>query len=197
MGNMCSRYEMDGTRDAVVLRFGLLSAPEFPPLPELRPTDAAPVIVAPGRAELLAWGLDVAWSRGPLINARAETLAEKKTFREILKQRCLIPASAYFEWRAEGSRRVKTRVARKDAALFAFAGLRGGGRFTIVTCPPAPEIAHVHDRMPVVLEAETEAAWLDTGLPFAALGDLLVPLAGGVLACTDAQPTPRQGELFG
>ncbi len=147
--------------------------------PELRPTNRAPVIAGGRRAHLLVWGLPAPWNDKPLINARAETLARKKTFRPLLGNRCLVPATAYFEWRGEGRRKLKMRIAPADGGLMAFAGLTDGDHFTIITCAPAPAIAHIHDRMPVILDAGAEEPWLDLGLPFTAVDALLVPYAGG------------------
>ena len=75
----------------------------------IRRGDAGPV----GR--LLGWGLGVDWTAKPLINARAETLAEKRTFRPLLERRCLVPATAYFEWRKDGKARHKNRIRPEDA----------------------------------------------------------------------------------
>ena len=163
----------------------------------VRGTNRALVIAGGRRARLLVWGLPATWNGKPLINARAETLARKKTFRPLLGNRCLVPATAYFEWRGEGRHKLKMRIAPADGGLMAFAGLTDGDHFTIITCAPAPAIAHIHDRMPVILDAGAEGPWLDLGLPFAAVGALLVPYAGGRLAA-DEDPLPRrEPDLFG
>ena len=134
-----------------------------------RATDQALIIdrrlgEGPG-ARLLGWGLPVEWDAKPLINARAETLAEKKTFQPLLDARCLVPATAYFEWRKASAGKLKNRIAPSDGGLFAFAGLMDGRRFTIITCRPAPEIAHIHGRMPVILDRRAEPKWIDPGVP--------------------------------
>ena len=85
---------------------------EFAPRPEIRPTDAAPVILAGGEARLMSWGLTASWSKKPLINARSESLAQRKSFKPLLGGRCAVPASAYFEGRQAGWRRRKMRIAR-------------------------------------------------------------------------------------
>ncbi len=203
---MCSRYEFDvHARDLasgdLFDRFGLSSMPfgDSPPGPLIRPTDRA-MIIAGGdggrrRARMQEWGLSVSWDSKPLINARAETLEDKPTFRPLLRNRCLVPATAYFEWRREGCRRLKNRIAPEDNGLFAFAGLVDGGRFTIITCAPGPAIAHVHDRMPVILARNGEAAWLDPGLPFVRVKPLLVPFPA--MAADEDAPPDRQPDLFG
>ncbi len=190
---MCSRYELNATTQDLVERFDPVDIPDEITRVEIRPTNPAPVIDGTHRLRMALWGLAVSWDTKPLINARAETLERKKTFRPLLAGRCLVPATAYFEWRRDGSRRLKNRIAPADGKLFAFAGLTDGERFTIVTCRPAPPIAHIHDRMPVILEAEAEAAWLDEARPFAEVKPLLAPFAADLAA--NEQP-PREPDLF-
>ena len=210
---MCSRYELNASPRDLVDRFDLFDSPDVaprgsrgrpphlysggtPPVApraEIRPTNLAPVIDGAHRLWMAQWGLAVSWDTKPLINARAETLERKKSFRPLLASRCLVPATAYFEWRRDGSRRLKNRIAPADGGLFAFAGLTDGERFTIVTCAPAAPIAHIHDRMPVILEADGEAAWLDGARPFADVKPLLAPFAAALAASEQA---PRQPDLF-
>lgn len=198
---MCARYELSDESERVQFRFELTTAPEFMPAPEIRPTNRVPVIAgnatgAGGAALMLRWGLIVDWNTKPQINARAETLEERKTFLPLLGARCLVPASAYFEWRKDGKAKIKTRIARRDGEIMAFAGLIKDDRFTIITCAPAPEIAHIHNRMPAILAPETEARWLDPGRPFGDLRGLLVPYPGALLDWAEIAPRPRQPDLF-
>lgn len=195
---MCSRFEIDGESDHLEERFDL---DEMPPgymaMPEVRPTNAVPVIDHDRRAIMMRWGLETSWDNKPLINARAETLAQKKTFVPLLGNRLLVPASAYFEWRRDVSAKIKTRIARRDGELFAFAGLTDGKAFTIVTCVPSPEIAYIHTRMPVILKPEDEAAWLDPDAEFGHVAPLLAPYPGALLEAREvAPPPPRQGQLL-
>ena len=167
---MCSRFEMGARAGDLGRRFGLEAAPTLPNTPELRPTDPALVIGAwagdeagnnvPG-PRILGWGLAVPWDAKPLINARAETLAQKQTFRPLLNTRCLVPATAYFEWRKVGKAKLKNRIALLQGGIFAFAGLTDDERFTIVTCAPSPAIAHIHDRMPVIPDRRADGPWID------------------------------------
>ena len=186
---MCSRFEMEAGAGAIAQRFSLAAPPPLANAPELRPTDPA-LVIAPEGPCLLGWGLSVEWDAKPLINARAETLSRKKTFRPLLESRCLVPATAYFEWRKDGGARRKNRIGLADGTLFAFAGLSDGERFTIVTCRPSPAIAHIHDRMPVMLAAEAEARWLDPGVSFADVSGLLVPYQAGPLKAEEKTPPP-------
>lgn len=203
---MCSRFEMNAQPRELARRFGLKSPPPVPNAPELRPTNQALVIDrahAGGggpAGRLLAWGLVVTWDNKLLINARAETLAEKRTFRPLLGSRCLVPATAWFEWKKVGRAKLKNRIAPADGGVFAFAGLADGERFTIVTCASAPALAHIHHRMPVVLEPGAEAAWIDSRVSFAEVKGLLVPYAGALTAVEDTPPgigRPGNADLFG
>lgn len=194
---MCSRYELNATAREVGLRFGLTVPPPMPNRAEVRPTDPALAILPGGEGRLLRWGLEVGWDKRPLINARAETLASRSAFKRLLGSRVLIPASAWWEWQtgADGKTKTKYRLAPAQGGLFALAGLADGERFTVVTCAPAPAIAHVHDRMPVLLPAEAEAVWLDPAVPFEQVAAALGPTAAEVAAVLDADK-PVQGSLF-
>ena len=116
---------------------------------------------------LLIWVLIAEWSQKPLINARAETIGEKKTFQPLLGNRCLVPATAYFEWRKSGGAKLKNRIAPADGGVLAFAGLSYGERFTVITCRPASGIAHIHGRMPAILAKAAEERWIHPGPSFA------------------------------
>lgn len=195
---MCSRYDLSANPSRLAERFRLSVPPPDLARPEIRPTDRALVIVADGdrQGRALGWGL-VSWDGKPLINARAETLTERKTFRALLERRCAVPATAYFEWRQDGQRRLKNRIAPADGGIVSFAGLRDDDRFVIVTCPAAPAIAAINDRMPVILGGAAEDLWLDPKTPFDAVAWMLLPFAGGLNAQEEAPPPPRQGDLFG
>lgn len=184
---MCSRFEMAAPAADIARRFSLAAAPPLPNTPELRPTDLA-LVIQPEGSRLLGWGLAVPWDAKPLINARAETLAQKPTFRPLLDTRCLVPATAYFEWRKAGKAKLKNRIALSEGGVFAFAGLTDGERFTIVTCLPAPAIAHIHERMPVILDRRAEAPWIDPGVPFAEVSGFLVPYQAESLKAEEETP---------
>ena len=193
---MCSRYELNSTSREIAQRFQLEQPPPMVNMAEVRPTDRALVIEAGGACRLLAWGLSVLWDKKPLINARAETLAEKKTFQTLLDNRCLVPASAYFEWRRDGKARFKNRIAPNAATPFAFAGLIDGDRFTIVTCAPQPAIAHIHERMPVILDRRAESPWIDPDVSFAEVSGLLVPYGAEPLKAEEETPTGQRSFPF-
>ena len=120
-----------------------------------------------------------------MINARSETVTERSAFREAFEQRrCLIPADGFYEWRAAGGVKIPMRITRRGEELFAFAGLwerwtRPGQdplyTFTILTTSPAPSIASIHDRMPVMLRPDQYDLWLDEKTDAATLQTLLQP----------------------
>jgi putative SOS response-associated peptidase YedK len=193
---MCSRYELNARPRDMMRRFDLMEEPPDLSAAEVRPTDRALAVDAGRRPLVLRWGLPAAWDGKPLINARAETLEEKKTFRPLLENRCLIPASAWFEWRRDGKNRLKNRITAVDGRLMAFAGLTDGENFTIVTCAPLAAIAHIHDRMPVVLGGDTETAWLDPTVVFADVAPLLFAYAGTTLNAFEEIPSGFQPDLF-
>lgn len=194
---MCARFEVNQQPNDLATRFGL---PDMPPainMSVIRPTDQALIIKPEGQAILCGWGFDVSWDKKPLINARAESLTEKKTFAPLLEQRCIIPATGYFEWRNTGDSKRKNSIHPSDQTVFSMAGLWGVDRFTIITCAPSPEIAFIHNRMPVILTPEGEAAWLNPDSPFKSVSHHLVPYDRARMIAEEDTPTPpRQADLF-
>jgi putative SOS response-associated peptidase YedK len=164
---MCARFEQKGC--------------------PIRPTDFATVLLPDGPA-LLRWGVPVAWESRPLINARAETLADRPTFRRLLCRRAIIPATAWWEWRD----RHRYRLGLAEGGRLAFAGLFDGDHFTLITRAAHALLAGVHDRMPAVLAPAAEADWL------AGATDMVGLLAepGLEYRVQSDEPPPRQGDLF-
>lgn len=173
---MCGRYELiDGKR--VYSRFQI--AQSMLPIPDnsdVRPTQQVVALQTDRVLSLMKWGLVPAWAKDPrigskLINARAEGIEHKPSFKKPLRfQRCIIPASAFFEWQGSPGAKVKYRIARQDGDLFGFAGLYdnwrdpSGGELatcTIITTQPNELMAPIHNRMPVILLPEDEERWLD------------------------------------
>jgi putative SOS response-associated peptidase YedK len=174
---------------------GELREPELTPRFNIAPTQQILVVRPDNKARewtFMRWGLVPSWARDaksgpPMINARAETLATKNSFREAFKKRrCLIPADGFFEWQKTGGKtKVPHYIRLANDRPFAFAGLwetrRGeeGDRLescTIVTCQPNALMATLHDRMPVILSADLCGPWLDPAIEdVAALQGMLQP----------------------
>ena len=195
---MCSRYELSVKPSEMARRFQLELSPPVVNAAVIRPSDQSLVVDAMG-ARLLCWGFQVSWDKKLVINARAESLVEKKTFQPLLDgNRCLVPASGYFEWQRDGKVRRKNRIAPITGGAFAFAGLTDGERFTIVTCLPSPGVAHIHDRMPVILAKQSEQHWIDAVNPYVSVAGLLRPYEEKGLVANEVLPTEvRQLNLFG
>lgn len=189
---MCGRYTLSVPAETIAEHFGLEAVPDLAPRFNIAPTQAAPVVRWSPAAEapalaFLRWGLVPAWAKdaagaGRLINARAETAADKPSFRAALRRRrCLVPADGFYEWRAEGGAKQPYHIARPDHAPFAFAGLwerwsRGAEpleTFTILTTDANAALRPLHDRMPVILDPADYDLWLD---PLATDPSLVEPL---------------------
>lgn len=191
---MCGRYTISVPAETLAQHFGLETVPDVTPRFNVAPTQAAPVVRLSMAAEapvldFLRWGLVPAWAKdasgaGRLINARAETVADKPSFRSAFRhRRCLVPADGFYEWRTEGGVKQPYRITRPDGAPFAFAGLWecwGKGdepleTFTILTTAASAVLQPLHDRMPVILDPADYALWLD---PAATDPAVLQPLLG-------------------
>jgi len=164
----------------------------------IAPTHQAYVVAndASGKFQVMEWGLVPHWSTdgknsGRLINARAEGIEEKPSFREPLRsRRCLVPADSFYEWRTEpGGRKAPYRILPENGDLLFMAGIwdewRHGDEikrtFSIITTVPNRELATLHDRMPALLpNPDVQRAWLSP-LPVDELLALLRPAPDGAL----------------
>jgi putative SOS response-associated peptidase YedK len=193
---MCGRFTLRSKPEAVAKEFGLPSMPLLELRYNVAPTQAVAAVrldsmTGQRRLDLLRWGLVPAWADGPtignrLINARAETVAERTAFRQaFLAQRCLVVADAFYEWakRQEG-RKQPFLIRRRDGRPFGFAGLwerwEGDDR-TIESCAVITTEANalvrpIHGRMPAILQPEDYGFWLDSAIrDKVTLGEVLVP----------------------
>lgn len=175
---MCGRFTRWHTAEEIAKRFEVEAAEEFAEARyNIAPSQAIPVITQPDARSVLVckWGLVPFWSKDPalgnkLINAKAETLAEKPSFKYALeKRRCLIPADGFYEWDKRGKPAQPMYIHRRDDGLFAFAGLWEECKLldgqllrtcTIITVPPNAVVGDFHQRMPALLRQEDEAVWL-------------------------------------
>lgn len=189
---MCGRYMVTANRKQLVERFAAQDAlATETPTGVISPSQTAAVVTMECKLETHRWGLKPEWeARGVLlINARAETLTQKPSFRDLLaRQRCLIPATGFFEWeRLPNGRKRPLFYRLLNRGLFGFAGLwtasgDGDGRaFTIITTEANEVVQPVHNRMPVMLSPEAEATWLRPDADSETLLGLLQPFAADQL----------------
>jgi putative SOS response-associated peptidase YedK len=167
------------------------------------PTEPVPVCVSHEVERIVVpmrWGLLPPWYRAPndrppLINARAEEIAEKPAFREAVRaRRCLLPADGFYEWSGEKGQRKPWVVRHRNGAVIAFAGIwqewRGQPTCAIVTCPANALLAPIHDRMPVIVAPEDFALWLGEAGTGAAR--LLLPAPEDALVAEEADAATRE-----
>jgi putative SOS response-associated peptidase YedK len=165
------------------------------------------------RGELLRWGLVPSWADTPatglkMINARVETVARRPAYRRAFERyRCLIIADGFYEWQAvpSGPKRA-FHITRRDREPFAFAGLWSiwgppeGPRLrscTILTTAANDAIADLHDRMPVILHRDQEAAWLDAATPAPVLYELAAGLGSPETALEAVGPAVNDARYDG
>lgn len=189
---MCGRYSLFAPVSDVEDRFDAMFEYAFEPRYNAAPNQSLPVVTneEPETIQRMEWGLVPSWtddrSDFGLINARAETLTEKGSFRESYEQRrCVVPADGFYEWTETDGGKAPYRVTLADESVFGMAGLWerwdppqrqtglgefGGGTvqeepdtvetFTIVTTEPNDVVGELHDRMAVVLDPEELSTWL-------------------------------------
>lgn len=205
---MCGRIVTKSTPQELQEAFKLVNVVASPERPNFNvpPSLEIPAVVNDGRRELdlLRWGLVPSWTRqlkgAPLMNnARAETLAEKRTFRSALeRRRCVILVDGFYEWRREGKDKTPFFIRRRDGRPLAFAGLWDSWQTpentllrscTVVTCGPNAVMRPIHDRMPVILDPGGFEEWLDAAHRDAAsLQQLLVPCPDDLLEVVQVAP---------
>ncbi len=179
---MCGRYTLRHDIQAIAQEFHVAPSLQSVPRYNIAPTQEVVSVLQNGDAhlEVLRWGLIPSWAKeesigSKMINARAETLAEKPSFKRLLhSKRCLVVADGFYEWKQEG-RGPKTPmyITLKDGGLFAFAGLWDAWKntdgqiirtCTIITTEPNELMASIHTRMPAILPRDAREIWLDTAL---------------------------------
>ncbi|WP_416897025.1 MAG: SOS response-associated peptidase [Minwuia sp.] len=208
---MCGRYSLTTPLEALRRVFAFEGSPNLQPRYNIAPTQEAPVFRRHPDGRLLChplrWGLIPSWSKdmsgaARMINARAETVAEKPAFRAAFaRRRCLVPADGFYEWeKLEGGEKQPWRIVIGDSEPFAFAGLwerwehPDEGRidsYTIITTEAAPSIANIHHRMPVILAEADHASWLDAE----AGADDLLPLLKPNARATGYRVSKRVGNV--
>jgi putative SOS response-associated peptidase YedK len=174
---MCARYSL--TKEAITIIIGEIEIViNIKARYNIAPRQQAPVIaeinnkIAPVE---MNWGWQPVWSKQLLINAKAETLTEKNTYKKYLHQRCLIPADGFYEWTADKS---PIRFTMPNNEPFCFAGLWRGVEkqeldipttdysFIIITTTPDETVSRFHDRMPLIVQRQHYDWWLSEGEMF-------------------------------
>ena len=200
---MCTRFLLlEKHYHALLQRLGVVHPATWNSRYNIAPTSLIPAvrvtsIAEPPTVDLIRWGLVPAWAKSadtpPLVNARAESVAEKPSFREALRQRrCVIPASGFYEWQTVGRTKKPWLIQRPNEEPFGFAGVwdtwRGGDQplvtCAIITTPPNEVMTSIHTRMPAMLSPEQCAEWLSPRADAAALTALLVPASSATLSLT-------------
>ena len=181
---MCGRYTLHHSSDQIAMRFGVQQVHAEPAERyNIAPTQSVAVVLETPDSRVMdafQWGLIPAWAKEPgisnkLINARAETLAEKPSFKQALvKRRCIIPGDGFYEWKKlDEKNKQPMHIRRADGDVFAFAGLweewkQADGTplrtCTIITTGPNEVMEPIHNRMPAILRPEDESNWLDLTL---------------------------------
>ena len=209
---MCGRYTLtsqEGLVQELELATGEPAVPSewWRPRFNIAPTQPAPIVAnreGPRQLELARWGLVPPWAEKPgggppMINARAETAATARPFRDALaRRRCLVPADGFFEWRKDGKLRVPFWIHPSPRRVIAFAGIWERWRgpdgvwlisYCILTTRPSAVVAPLHDRMPVVLPHAAFDRWLDPArVDAASLADLWAPPPEGDWRATQVSP---------
>jgi putative SOS response-associated peptidase YedK len=180
---VCGRFSLGAASDVLAEIFDLDEAPVLAPRYNIAPSQAVAIVRAVDgkrQLEMMHWGLIPSWDREPtvgyrMINARAESAAEKPAYRRALRERrCLVLADGFYEWQRRGSGRKRPHyITRRDRRPFAIAGLWERWRdpqradaapllsCTLLTTAPNELVAELHDRMPVILDGADHPLWLD------------------------------------
>ena len=213
---MCGRFTASFEFREIKVRYKLQS--DLPLLPRrynIAPSQEVPVIVQNGgknELKIMRWGLVPSWApdrsiASRMINARAESITDKPSFRRLVEsRRCLIPADGFYEWRREGSGKVPVWFHLKKKEPFAFAGLwdvwrDGEGEilhsFTIITTLPNALLRRIHKRMPVIFDALQARQWLDPRLSTrdADIAAVLAPFPSELMESYDVSPLVNKPEF--
>ncbi len=215
---MCSRYSLTSPVEAVRAYFHPVRDHVYPPRYNIAPTQPVAVIRtgADNARELVLvrWGLIPSWVKEPgefatLLNARAETVSEKPSFKAAMRhRRCIVPADAFYEWTGSAGAKKPHMISRAAApGLLAFAGLwehwmsKDGSEIetmAIVTVAANATISAVHDRMPAILPEAAFETWLDIkNVRDHEAADLLQPAPLDLLKIEELAPAINNSRLEG
>ena len=194
LGELARRFEFDGDWDDFERRYNIA------------PTQDVLTVVGgeSRRGGFMRWGLIPSWAKGKsignrMINARAETVAEKPSFRNALRRRrCLVLADGFYEWQKLGKQKRPMRIVMRSGEPFAFAGLWETWRdpqgdvipsCTIITTSANDTLSPIHNRMPVILPRDVEDFWLDDTVDdTVALTSVLTPYDDEAMEAYEVSP---------
>ncbi|MCG3217667.1 MAG: SOS response-associated peptidase [Candidatus Heimdallarchaeota archaeon] len=188
---MCARITILVIPQIIKERFDIDTLIDFHNF-NVAPTDQVITIIDRSSLTIqeMKWGLTPPWAKdetsaSKLINARSETINEKRSFREAFRsKRCLILANGYYEWQKSGKRRTPMYIRLKNHAMFSFAGIYEDwtspagikkSSCSIITTTPNELTEEIHDRMPVILPISQERNWIDSTQKIADLQKMLKP----------------------
>jgi putative SOS response-associated peptidase YedK len=207
---MCGRFVIAKPKFSRIEKVLESAFAELQPRYNVCPTQNIPVIrkKSAGGYEMveMRWGLVPTWAKDPAVfhatfNARAETVAEKPSFRAAFRaRRCLIPVSGFYEWKAVDKRKQAYYITGADEGGLALAGLweeRAGQGASLLSCTiivgePNELVATVHDRMPVILSESACADWLDPHTPTEVVSWFLQPYPASGMLCWTVSPSVNQ-----
>lgn len=192
---MCGRFTLNKSGEAIASAFQLIEVPQVQPRYNIAPTQLVPTVLRTAENSKrqfheLRWGLIPSWAKDPqmgarLINARAETVTEKPSFRSAFRQRrCLVIADGFYEWQRQERKKQPFYFRLENEQPFAFAGLWERWRSpdgeeiqscTILTTEANEILRPIHDRMPVILDSKDYDLWLDPAVQNTELLQLLRP----------------------
>src|SRR5512136_1485017 len=205
---MCGRFVLFSSLEEIREAFAVRQVRyQVEPSYNVAPTQTVAVVVqreGVNTLEKMRWGLIPAWAKDPaigsrMINARAETVGEKPSFKRPLKdRRCLVVADGFYEWQKTGQAKIPMFIRLKSGQPFGFAGLydvwtspegEAVASCTIITTSANDLMQPIHDRMPVILPSSQQSTWLDPAIQTAA--DVLPLLAPYSAADMEAYPVSR------
>lgn len=174
---MCGRYEFNIDIKELIEKYNITNNYlENNVYKEIFPTMKVPVIINnKGNNEIreLKWGFDLNLKR-PIINARSETVFNKKAFRDsFFSRRCIIPASSFFEWEKIDNKKVKRNIYINEESIISLAGIYSRFKnkegkyyyaFTILTREASDSMKKVHNRMPIILNKNDEYKWINNSI---------------------------------
>jgi putative SOS response-associated peptidase YedK len=204
---MCGRYSIKVSQVDLEKEFRVADAAFLNPRYNAAPGQRLPIIRSiddVNSIETVRWGIIPSWSPDGksnfmMINARADGLAKSRVFKKLLdRQRCLVPASGFYEWEKRTEGKQPVHIVRKDGRPFGMAGLwerwtskdeaKTTESFTIITTDANDFLSPLHDRMPVILDKGCFDRWLDPEVPWAKVSELTAPAPENLLRMYPVTP---------